>query len=71
MANQPNNQMQFTSPKPRTPANIAAAIGVYVMSFVRIVFWILVAAATCAAGYVAIRALLWAVALCLRALGAE
>lgn len=65
----PNNPMQLISRAPRTPKNVAAAVGGYVMAFVRISLWSVVAVATGAFVYIAIRGIIWAVGVASEALG--
>ena len=65
----PNNPMQLVPKAPRTPKGVAAAVGSYVMAFVRISLWSVVAVAAGAFVYIAIRGIIWAVGVASGALG--
>ena len=65
----PNNPMQLVPKAPRTPKGVAAAVGSYVMAFVRISLWSVVAVAAGAFVYIAIRGIVWAVGVASGALG--
>ena len=50
------------------PAQIARVVGLYVRAFVVIVFWAVVGAVSVAGGFIALRAIFWAVEQCVTAL---
>lgn len=59
---------QINQPK-KSPQVVASAIGAVVLSFAQIVFWIVVAIASCAAGWLALKVIVWACRLAGEALG--
>ena len=69
MAQQPGNQMPLIPRPPRTPGRFAEVIGEYVKAFVRAAFWIIVAFATAATVFLAIRAVMFGCKNVLEALG--
>ena len=71
MSQAPNPNMplfQINQPK-KSPQMVASAIGVVVLAFVQIVFWIIVAIASCATGWLALKVIVWACRLAGEALG--
>lgn len=68
--NQPNLPLCVTPPASPSPIQMwATRIGEVVRSGLMILFWLLVAAAGLAAGYICLRAILWGVRLIQFALG--
>ncbi len=69
MPQNPNNQLPLGGGPRRSPEGFAGMIGSYVMAFVRLTFWTVVAAAALAAGWVALKGI-WVVShMLMRALG--
>ena len=71
MSQMPNQQMpQYPNQPPgRGPRKIAALIGQFVAALVKSVFWIVIGVAVLASGFVALRAIWWAVNVLLEAVG--
>lgn len=68
MPNQNTSLFQVQQPK-KTPQLFASAVGSLVLTFVQIVMWLIVATATCAAGLLALRAIVWIFRLASQAIG--
>ena len=71
MTQDPNSQLPLVAKMPRTPESVTSTVSRYVMAFVRISFWLVVAVATGALVYLGIRAVVWAVTLVSDALGMQ
>ena len=72
MANPPTDSNQrplFAGLGVTTPEVVAAFFARYVQSGLKIIFWAIVASFACGAGYICLRAVIWAVKLATRALG--
>jgi hypothetical protein len=65
-----SNQRSSLNSRRTNPYGLATGFGDLVKSLVVILFWSIVAAVGCGAAYIAIRGVLWAVGVVLRALGA-
>jgi hypothetical protein len=68
----PQHQLPLApgNPPPSMPERVARTVGLVVKTLIVVVGWGVLAIATLAAAYVALRAVLWMVSLALRALGA-
>ena len=69
MAQNPGNQMQLGGGPRRSPESFAAMVASYVIAFVRVVFWGIVASAACGAAYVAARGIWVLCGIALKSLG--
>ena len=67
--NDPNDLQVSTPPPPSGPQRIARTVGDFVRAAVILIAWGLILCTTCAAAYVACRAIYWAVRQVLQALG--
>lgn len=67
----PNQNMPlFQSPQPKwSPQLVAQTVASLVVAFVRILFWLLVAIAACAAGWIGFQMIVWLCRLASAALG--
>lgn len=55
----------------RSPSDVAEAIAAYIRAFLRIWFWMIVAAGACMAGYVVVRTLIAFAGVAVDAIGLE
>lgn len=60
--------LQVAQPR-KTPQVVANAVASYVLAFVQILFWILVAIAACALGWIGLQLIIWVCQLASSALG--